>query len=248
MRVQKVPTPRGTAERGTFVVPLLPQEIAGVATAYTSQGEGEPRTLLPETGHSVALFFFGGAGTIESAGTRQTFSGLAAFVSRANAPVLLSATSRWLEYLEIRLERREAEWGGIADRRDHFVRYSKCPTYGEAVKSASTTSRTIVPPGLVPRFCMGSVEAKGPDEVGAHAHPMLEQLFWGLPGNDCVVTADGVASAFEERMLLHVPLGSRHGVSVDQGRQLHYLWMDFFRAAEDLAYIHQQHRPIDKGR
>jgi len=63
-------------------------------------------------------------------------------VGRANIRVFLSATSRWLEYLEIRLARAATEWEAIRDRSDFFV------------------------------------------------------------------------------------------------------WMDFFRAAEDVSYIHQQHRPI----
>jgi hypothetical protein len=244
IRVQKIPEPRGATAGGAIVVPLVPGAIEGVATTYVLQGEGSRRRLLREPGRSLVVFSFSGAGTVESSSARHSFSDLAAFVSRANVPVVLSATSRWLEYLEIRLERAEAEWEAIRDRSDFFVLYSECPTYGEAIKSASTTSRTIIPPDIVPRFCMGSVETRGPDEVGAHTHPILEQLFWGLPGNDCVVTADEEAAAFEERMLLHVPRGSRHGVSVHEGKRLHYLWMDFFRAAEDVAYIHQQHRPI----
>jgi hypothetical protein len=239
--VQRIPEPPAASR--TAIVPLLPGEIEGVVTEYVAQGEGQSRTLSPERGHSRVLFFFAGAGAVESAGRRDAFSGLAALVARSAAPVVVTAGSRCLEYLEMRLERPEAEWRGIGERGDRLVRYADCPTYNEAIKSASTISRTIVPPDVIPRFCMGSVETTGPDEVGAHDHPMLEQLFWGLPGNACVVTADGEAASFEERMLLHVPLGSHHGVRVVEGRRLHYLWMDFFRAAEDLAYIQQQHLP-----
>jgi hypothetical protein len=125
-----------------------------------------------------------------------------------------------------------------------FVRYSECEAYAEAIKSSRTVSRTIVPADRVPRFCMGSVEAVGPDEVGAHAHPMLEQLFFGLPGNSCAVTADEAVETLEARALLHVPLGSRHGVRVGGGHRMHYIWMDFFRRDEDMAYLQEQHKPI----
>ena len=48
---------------------------------------------------------------------------------------------------------------------------------------------------------------------------------------------------FGERALLHVPLGSRHGVKVHAGARLHYVWMDFFTSDTDVTYIQQQHTP-----
>jgi len=75
---------------------------------------------------------------------------------------------------------------------------------------------------------MGTVQTKGPDEVGAHEHPMLEQLFFGLSGNNCTVYADDAQTAFPEYSVLHIPLGSRHSVSVEEGETLNYIWMDFF--------------------
>ena len=51
--------------------------------------------------------------------------------------------------------------------------------------------RTLLPKDIVPRMSIGTVETVGPDRVAPHAHPMLEQLFLGLEGNDIVVRADG---------------------------------------------------------
>jgi hypothetical protein len=72
---------------------------------------------------------------------------------------------------------------------------------------------------------------------------MLEQLFMGLRPNHCFVHADGDECLFTEDMLLHVPLGSSHGVRVDEGHDLHYVWIDLFRSAADMAYISEAHRP-----
>jgi hypothetical protein len=75
---------------------------------------------------------------------------------------------------------------------------------------------------------------------------MLEQLFFGLPGNACMVTADDVEQTLGERVLLHIPLGSSHSVRVKEGRRMHYIWMDFFRNEEDLTYIQEQHKAIHR--
>ncbi len=55
--------------------------------------------------------------------------------------------------------------------------FDECTPYGEAIKSARTVSRTLLPGGIVPRMAIGSVEAAGPDRVAPHRHPMLEQYF-----------------------------------------------------------------------
>ena len=60
----------------------------------------------------------------------------------------------------------------------------------------------ILPEEVVPRLCMGSVSSTGPDKVAAHKHPMLEQLFFGLKGNEVLVYADGVPGSFHENDLL----------------------------------------------
>ena len=75
---------------------------------------------------------------------------------------------------------------------------------------------------------------------------MLEQLFFGLKMNDCTVTADGIEATFKENTLLHIPLGSRHGVVVKEGNMLNYIWMDLFRSQEDMGYIKENHIMKDK--
>ena len=89
---------------------------------------------------------------------------------------------------------------------------------------------------------MGSVETEGPDIVDRHEHPMLEQLFFGLKGNECLVAADDLSLEFTEDMLLHIPLGSSHGVEVSKEKKLHYLWLDFFMNQDDMSYISEAHK------
>ena len=124
----------------------------------------------------------------------------------------------------------------------YVKKFAECPTYGEAIKSAKTTSRTLLPKDVVPRMSIGTVETVGPDKVAPHAHPMLEQFFLGLEGNDIVVHADGAQTALGANTLLHIPLGSSHGAEVAEGKKLHYVWMDFFRDREGLRWL-ETHKP-----
>jgi mannose-6-phosphate isomerase-like protein (cupin superfamily) len=234
-------------ESGTWIS-LLPGAIEGVETTYYLQDPGSGHTPSLELSHGQIFFFVRGAGEILVEDKTLQVSEMAAFVAGGNAPVRISATAAPLEYLEILVRLQDDEASQFRRRSPVFTRYSECVPYTEAIKSPRTTSRTIVPPMTVPRFCMGSVDAWGPDEVAPHSHPMLEQLFFGLPGNACVVTADDAEAVLGERALLHIPPGSRHGVRVHEDSRMHYVWMDFFRREEDLAWVQEQHRPIQRQR
>ncbi len=121
-----------------------------------------------------------------------------------------------------------------------------CPTYKEDIKSEKTLNRMILPEGLVPRFAMGSVETEGPDEVGEHEHPMLDQIFFGLEDCRCSCFADGEKTVLTENMMLHIPLASKHYVSVAEGDKLAYIWMDFFLTLEGEKYMGEQHQMEDE--
>ena len=88
---------------------------------------------------------------------------------------------------------------------------------------------------------MGTVQTKGPDKVAAHEHPMLEQLFLGLSKNNCIVYADEDKVDFPQYSVVHVPLGSRHSISVEKDQIMYYVWMDFFldKKGEDWLQTHK---------
>ncbi|MBF4985871.1 cupin domain-containing protein, partial [Nonlabens mediterrranea] len=111
----------------------------------------------------------------------------------------------------------------------YYAKFTDCKSYTEPIKSPNTVSRTILPNQYIPRIAMGTVQTTGPDRVGAHEHPMLEQLFLGLSDNNCTVYADDAQVDFPEYSVLHIPLGSSHSVSVEKDEVMYYVWMDFFR-------------------
>jgi len=127
----------------------------------------------------------------------------------------------------------------------YFKALADCPGYTEDIKSCKTINRMILPEGLVPRFCMGSVETTGPDLIMEHEHPMLDQLFFGLDNCKCTCVADGDQTILSENMMLHIPLGSKHFVSVAEGDTLAYIWLDFFFTLDGQKYMGEQHNLID---
>jgi hypothetical protein len=123
----------------------------------------------------------------------------------------------------------------------YYKKFIDCEAYTEAIKSPNTVSRTILPNKFIPRMAMGTVQTKGPDRVAPHEHPMLEQLFLGLSDNHTMVYADDAKVNFPEYSLLHIPLGSSHSVSVEEGEVMYYVWMDFFmdKKGEDWLNTHK---------
>lgn len=124
-----------------------------------------------------------------------------------------------------------------------FTKFEDCEPYTEKIKSQNTISRTVLLADIVPRVSLGTVEAMGPDEVGAHIHPMLDQLFLGLNINDIIVLADGASIQLKEYTLLHIPIGSSHGATVGENKKMHYLWMDFFLTKEGQKWL-KTHKPV----
>lgn len=128
-----------------------------------------------------------------------------------------------------------------------FTRFEDSEPYTEKIKSPNTVSRTVLPADIVPRVALGTVAAKGPDEVGAHEHPMLDQLFLGLADNDITVYANDASTEFKAYSLLHIPIGSSHWVNVDENKKMNYMWMDFFLTKEGQEWL-KTHKPTSTAK
>lgn len=132
----------------------------------------------------------------------------------------------------------------IKNRYDiYFTKFIDCEPYTEKIKSPNTVSRTVLPADIIPRVSLGTVEAPGPDEVGAHEHPMLDQLFLGLTNNDITVHAGKKSAKLKEYSLLHIPIGSSHWVTVEKNKKMYYMWMDFFLTKEGQEWL-KTHKPV----
>jgi hypothetical protein len=226
---------------------LLPGEVRGVAIRHCVAKRGRPLVLEEEPGELHVRVFLSGSGKLTIGSRGYMVNEIAVAAAARDSRAVVEPGTDFLEFLDIVLDLELADEKELAKhtgRLPYFLPYSDCEIYREKIKSAKTVSRTLVPPDVLPRFSVGSVETTGPDVVGAHQHAMLEQFFFGLHGNSCHVQADDQEMYFGEDMLLHIPLGSLHAVRVEPGHALHYLWLDFFRRQEDTSYIAQVHIPV----
>jgi hypothetical protein len=223
---------------------VLPGDIEGIETHFIALLKGRSFQLAPEKS-SISIFIATqGKGWIRQGKRQFKIDEPALFVPSVFEDVTIGGENENLGLVEIKMLLSETDlhyFGKQPQKLPYFIAYSQCKRYKESIKSEKTINRVLLPENLVPRLCIGSVETRGPDEVRLHAHPMLEQLFFGLTDNNCLVSADGHQALFEENTLLHIPLGSKHGVKVEEGKTLHYIWIDFFRSQEDMKYIKENH-------
>ena len=94
-------------------------------------------------------------------------------------------------------------------------------------------------------FAMGSVETYGKDRIEQHSHPHLEQYFFSLAENNCIALIDDLQYPFGPNSVLHIPLGSNHGIHLDDEHSCHYLWIDFLLNEEALEYLDTAHTIVE---
>jgi hypothetical protein len=224
-------------------------EIDGLRTVFHSIAPHDSLRLEGSAQEGRVYLFTAGNGTIYTEDQTYEIGEIAFFAPRHNVPFTIKAATinandtplACLELITDLTAACQAELAETAAAFPMFLPYSACKTYKERIKSDKTVSRTILPEFTFPKLCLGSVQTTGDDRVAPHKHPMLEQLFFGLADNDCVLTADEVQMEFKEDILLHVPLGSTHGVEVHAPKKLHYIWIDFFKDKKGMDWIVQEH-------
>lgn len=230
---------------------VLPNEIHEVTTDAVSITGPFRHTEPARTDSELVWLFLGGKATVRA--KERTYAIDAETIARAplgwNWEIDVPKGSilhalRVLKRLSA-ADRSELAKYPANNAAPHVMKFADCPTYGEAIKSKKTTSRTLLPENYVPRVAMGTVETTGPDIVGAHSHPMLEQLFLGLKDNDITVIAGDAKANLTAFSLLHIPLGSNHGAEVAAGKKLHYVWMDFFTTKEGQEWL-KMHKPMEQ--
>ena len=147
--------------------------------------------------------------------------------------------------LEIRWKLTEKEIQEMESAALPFTQtYEQAQKYRDPFKSEKTISRAIVPHRVLPRFAMGSVETYGTDLIGQHAHPLLDQFFYSFSENDCILLIDSLQHPMKGDTILHIPLGSNHGVFVGETQCAHYLWIDFIPDESGLNYLDEVHKPV----
>lgn len=233
-----------------YVEEIMQGEIEGLCIfhkAYTDEGNF---TLKLKQDHATVLLILKGSGQLIVANQKQALEAesLVLFPNDIHQASIQLAAGQKLHFLEL-TKRYSAEDKKNLSLQEHpvtklfYTRFKDCTPYTEKIKSPNTISRTILPGAIVPRLALGTVEASGPDQVGAHRHPMLEQLFLGLQDNEITVYADDDFAVMKAFSLLHIPLGSTHSVEVEADSKMNYMWMDFFLTKDGEEWLNT-HKPI----
>jgi len=227
---------------------ILEDEIAGVQVEHMAIAGKSVTVDSSEEGFKTIYLFIKGTGTVATEAMSYEIVPETIFLPNGVENITVkSADDDTLHFLTIscRLSTQDQidiqELPAENTRNVYCAKFSDCQSYSETIKSPDTVSRTILSNEYIPRIAMGTVQTNGPDEVAAHEHPMLEQLFLGLSGNNCVVYADDKKVDFPPYSVLHIPLGSRHSVSVNKDQVMYYVWMDFFldRKGEEWLKTHK---------
>lgn len=214
---------------------ILENEITDIQVEHVAIPSENTLIDSSKEGYKTIYLFVKGSGKVIAENTSYEVIPETIFLPNIVKNITIkTATNDTLHYLKIssRLTAQDQldlkEFPATNTQQVYYAKFRDCQSYSEPIKSPNTVSRTILPNKYIPRIAMGTVQTKGPDKVGAHEHPMLEQLFLGLSKNNCVVYADDAKVNFPQYAVLHIPLGSNHSVSVDKDEVMYYVWMDFF--------------------
>lgn len=214
---------------------ILENEVRGVHIEHIAISGEQASVEYSKYGHRTIYLFIKGSGNLVVQNNLYEITPESIFLpNNVDNFSIESSNNNKLHYLKITCELSDQDQTNLKalpaknTQRVYYARFSDCQSYTEAIKSPNTVSRTILSNEYIPRIAMGTVQTKGPDRVAAHKHPMLEQLFLGLSGNECIVYADDAHAEFPPFSLLHIPLGSSHSVAVEADKIMYYVWMDFF--------------------
>lgn len=218
-----------------FSKSILENEVRGIRIEHIAISGEQPIVEHSKNGYRTIYLFIKGSGNLVAQNNIYAITPESIFLPNAvdNFSIEPSIDNK-LHYLKISCELSDQDQTNLKalpaenTQRVYYAKFSDCQSYTEAIKSPNTVSRTILSNKYIPRIAMGTVKTKGPDKVAAHTHPMLEQLFLGLSGNECIVYADDAHADFPQFSLLHIPLGSSHSVTVEADKFMYYVWMDFF--------------------
>lgn len=239
----------------TYTEELLKGEIAETKIEHLAYVGPTTQTLTLPKGNVSMFLFVSGKGTLHADSIThelvpESIAIPMAQFNRVSIDVPKGEELHFLQFTKKITEQDLDDMNNFPDENKYdlfFTAFADCEAYTEKIKSPNTVSRTVLPADIIPRVALGTVEAPGPDEVGAHKHAMLDQLFLGLAGNNVIVHADSLSTPFKEFALLHIPIGSSHWVTVGENKKMYYMWMDFFMTKEGQQWL-KTHKPVSTSK
>ena len=239
------------SRREAAAVELCKGEIPGARPVHHTIPAGQTLKFAGNCGYYHILILIQGKASFTTADRTDVYDTRLTYVPASDADLTIVAETD-VQILEIQWDIFPEDSEMLAEYRTEFpvrVPYQDSIQYVDRNKSPKTISRMMIPQRVIPRFSLGSVESYGYDLVKPHSHPMLDQFFFSFPENDMDVLIDGEHIPMGGNMILHIPLGSDHGVKVDGNRHLHYMWIDVMPDQEKgLERLNRTHKPTGLNR
>lgn len=235
-----------TSVKGNRSIELCKGEIPGAHPVHHTIEAGSSLTFEANCGYYHILILIEGDAKFETDGKEYNFDGRTTFAPAPDKELVVTAKTG-VQILEIQWDEAPGDEDDLKEYKTEFpvvVPYQESIQYIDPNKSEKTISRMMIPHEVLPRFTIGSVESYGYDLVRPHAHPMLDQFFFSFPENDMEVIIDDEKINMKGNIIMHIPLGSNHGVEVTGDRHMHYMWIDFMPDKEaGLKRLNFSHRP-----
>ena len=235
-----------TTVRGNRSIELCKGEIPGAHPIHHTLEAGSSLVFERNCGYYHIIILIEGKAAFATNGKSFVFEGRTTFVPAPDKDLTVEAKTD-VQMLEIQWDEAPGDEDDLKEYKTEFpvvVPYQESIQYIDPNKSEKTISRMMIPHEVLPRFTIGSVESYGYDLVRPHAHPMLDQFFFSFPENDMDVIIDDEKVNMKGNIIMHIPLGSNHGVEVTGDRHMHYMWIDFMPDKEaGLKRLNFSHRP-----
>ena len=216
-------------EKKNQSVMLCKDVIKDVTLYHHTIISGSRMNFAPDAGGYRIMTLIQGIAEFVVGDKKYRFDERVTFIPDLDQSLTINAETE-VGLLEVFFEMTDEDYEEIVRYKAEFPyiqSYAAAKQYTDDAKTQKTINRIMVEQRQIPRFAMGSVESYGPDFVQPHAHPLLDQFFFSFPENNMTVLIDDDRIHLPGNTLLYIPLGSNHGVDVQDGEVMHYMWIDF---------------------
>ena len=204
----------------------------GVEKELEVYGEDEKMQLI---------FFTSKSGIIKSGNKIFHIDDQAVFIPDFDREkVVLLADDREIQFIRITGPMTEIDHRQMKNCQyvlPRFVRLRESIEYTERFTQESgskVVSHSIVAGRHLGRYTMGWNIGAGPDFIGQHTHPTLEQWYFMIDGSDFTYVAGGEKIPVHEGDVSFTPHGTSHGSECEEDGYINYVWFELNRAWEEI--------------
>ena len=201
--------------------------IRGVNIKCVHLNNGELIDIHVKSGLVILFVSMGSGRIIDSSNTRydKKLGSNSFFILKACDTFQLEAKTHGTVIVEFHLsdynvQEYESNLPMIIEEKDKVL-------VVDSNKTPITTSTMWLQKNILPGIIIGGVSSRGENKVPFHKHPKIEQVFISLSNNQAKLVIDGLHVDFHENEVIHIPLGSEHGVESSNQGMINYIWLDF---------------------